>query len=285
VSKNGGAYAARNLALAEATGEFVTVHDADDWSHAKKLEVQARDLLDNPQHVANTSEAVRVASGAGNSFEYYPVHGRQFIRANISSLMFRRAEVIKALGNWDEVRFGGDSEFAERLAASFGANSLVDLRTGPLSFTRVQAGSLTTSKGSSTSLGIRGARRFYIQRYNLWHAEIAAGKAKALLGAKSAGRPFLLPQQLTNRVVSHPEFESLIVADLTKEGLVPEVSKAKKPVALVHTTPFTSTESISSDLLQVVDFDKVVILFEGENAKVRRKGGRGFDQIDTSFNG
>ncbi|CAB4945299.1 unannotated protein [freshwater metagenome] len=285
VSKNGGAYAARNLALANATGEFVTVHDADDWSHPKKLEVQALDLIENSRHIANTSEGVRVASKPGNSFEYFPVRGRQFIRPNISSLMFRRAEVVEALGNWDEVRFGGDSEFAERMAAVFGADSVVNLKTGPLSFTRVHAGSLTSSQGSSTHLGIRGARRFYIQRYNLWHAEIAAGRASGHLGAKSAGRPFFLPQQLTDRVVKHPAFESVLVADLTKEGQTSLVSKAKKPLALLHTTPLTSTESIASDLLPFVDFDKIVILFEGEKAKVRRKGGRDFDQIDTSFNG
>ncbi len=34
---NSGPYIARNIALKAATGEFVTVNDADDWSHAEKL--------------------------------------------------------------------------------------------------------------------------------------------------------------------------------------------------------------------------------------------------------
>jgi hypothetical protein len=278
--KNGGAYAARNLALAAATGDFVTVHDADDWSHPKKLEVQANDLIRHASHIGNISEAVRVVARASNSFEYFPLRGRQFIRPNVSSLMFRRAEVVKALGRWDEVRFGGDSEFHERMLAVFGPKSVVQLRTGPLSFTRVHESSLTASGASSTHQGIRGARRFYIQRFNQWHADIVAGKAHGFLGV----RPFALPQQMTKKAVSHPAFESVIVADLTQPGLPARIKKAAKPVALVHKTPLTSRESVAEDLLKVVDFENVVILFEGETAKVRKEGGRGFYPIDTSFN-
>src|SRR5690606_30078013 len=58
---NGGTYVARNLALREATGEFVTCHDTDDWSHPAKIERQARHLLAHPEAVANTSEQVRTA--------------------------------------------------------------------------------------------------------------------------------------------------------------------------------------------------------------------------------
>ena len=40
---NLGGYAARNRALAAARGEFVTVQDADDWSHPERI---ARHLAD-----------------------------------------------------------------------------------------------------------------------------------------------------------------------------------------------------------------------------------------------
>ena len=36
-AKNRGAYTARNIGLDAAQGEFVTCHDADDWSHPRKL--------------------------------------------------------------------------------------------------------------------------------------------------------------------------------------------------------------------------------------------------------
>src|SRR5699024_9213980 len=38
--QNSGPYVARNIALQEATGEYVTVNDADDWSHAEKIATQ-----------------------------------------------------------------------------------------------------------------------------------------------------------------------------------------------------------------------------------------------------
>ena len=44
--RRGGPYAARNQALAAARGEFITLHDADDWSHPQKIELQVCALLD-----------------------------------------------------------------------------------------------------------------------------------------------------------------------------------------------------------------------------------------------
>src|SRR5699024_495983 len=44
---NSGPYVARNIALNEAKGEFVTINDSDDWSHAEKIEKQVNHLLAN----------------------------------------------------------------------------------------------------------------------------------------------------------------------------------------------------------------------------------------------
>src|SRR5690625_2105524 len=46
--RNSGPYVARNIALKVATGQFITVNDADDWSHEKKLELQVTHLIDHP---------------------------------------------------------------------------------------------------------------------------------------------------------------------------------------------------------------------------------------------
>src|SRR5690606_30028325 len=39
-ARNGGSYACRNRALEEASGRFVTVHDADDWAHPLRIGMQ-----------------------------------------------------------------------------------------------------------------------------------------------------------------------------------------------------------------------------------------------------
>lgn len=45
---NGGPYVARNLALLQAKGDFITTNDADDWSHAQKIEIQLNHLCASP---------------------------------------------------------------------------------------------------------------------------------------------------------------------------------------------------------------------------------------------
>src|SRR5699024_7581700 len=56
---NSGAYTARNEALKVATGEFVTINDADDWSHPGKISEQVNHLLQNPEVIANTTQQAR----------------------------------------------------------------------------------------------------------------------------------------------------------------------------------------------------------------------------------
>src|SRR5690625_2904211 len=57
---NSGPYVARNIGLRNATGEFVTINDADDWSHCEKIEIQVTHLIENNHVIANTSEQARM---------------------------------------------------------------------------------------------------------------------------------------------------------------------------------------------------------------------------------
>src|SRR5690625_5707723 len=89
--RNSGPYVARNIGLTHATGEFVTVNDADDWSHAEKLEKQVNHLIDNPDVIANTSEHARLTEDLTLYRRGTP--GR-YIFPNMSSIMFRRKPVV-----------------------------------------------------------------------------------------------------------------------------------------------------------------------------------------------
>jgi len=140
---NRGSYVARNIGLREATGEFVTTHDADDWSHPQKLEIQAQQLIENQRSVANMSQQSRAS---GDLCFHRRGNPGFYVFENLSSLMFRQAVVREKLGYWDSVRFGADSEFTQRMRTAFGAGSVVNLNRGPLSFQRQSESSLTASK-------------------------------------------------------------------------------------------------------------------------------------------
>jgi len=137
---NRGAYAARNAGLKEAHGHFVTVHDADDFAHAQKIEKQVFPLLQDDRLVFSISDMVRVSSdGTFARREIYPLQ-----RMNTSSLLFRRELVLRECGYWEEKRFGADSEYLFRLRNSFAKNRWVRLRL-PLSFAADHSASLTAS--------------------------------------------------------------------------------------------------------------------------------------------
>ena len=137
-SQNRGTYAARNAGLREATGHFVTVHDADDFAHAQKIEKQVHPLLQDDRLIFSISDMVRVsADGMFAKREIYPLQ-----RMNTSSLLFRRELVLRKCGYWEEERYGADSEYLFRLRNSFPRDQWIRLRL-PLSFTADRTTSLT----------------------------------------------------------------------------------------------------------------------------------------------
>ncbi|WP_148296572.1 glycosyltransferase family 2 protein, partial [Alkalihalobacillus hemicellulosilyticus] len=163
---NSGPYVARNRALQVATGDFVTINDADDWSHPEKIEHQVKHLVSNPSVVANTTEQAR----ATDTLMFYR-RGRpgEYLFANMSSLMFRREPVLKQIGYWDSVRFGADGEFKKRLKRVFGKDAVADLKTGPYSFQRQSSHSLTGNSSFGYHGFFMGARKEYAEQYETYH--------------------------------------------------------------------------------------------------------------------
>lgn len=163
---NSGPYVARNIALNHARGKYVTVNDADDWSHAEKLEIQVNHLEKNELIIANTSEHARLT-------EELTLHRRgtpgTYIFSNMSSLMFRRKEVLEEIGYWDTVRFAADGEFKRRLITVFGKDRIIDLKTGPLSLPRQSISSLTASSAFGYSGFFMGVRKEYVASFTDYH--------------------------------------------------------------------------------------------------------------------
>ena len=205
---NSGTYVARNLALREARGMFVTCHDADDWSHPRKIERQVRHLLEKPERAGNLSSWMRTSDEL--VLQRFSATGR-YLYPNTSSLMFRRVPVLEALGGWDAVRMGADSEFYKRIEVVF-KQKLEVLGDAPLSFGRMRNGALT-----SGTLGRGWAspeRRLYRDSWRAWHKRVAAGQTGARM-TPGADRPFPAPASILPRrkPLSAPGYDIVMAGD------------------------------------------------------------------------
>lgn len=164
--ENGGPYLARNIAVAEhARGEYVTVHDDDDWSHPRKLELQVAHLQAEEREVANMVNGVR----ASDDLRFGRVNGNPvWTQQALSSLMVRRS-VFDRIGYWDALNRSADAEFNDRIR-SWTKMRIPVVGRVPLMFYRVRWGSLSDGEFHRGYMDPR--RRWYYQSYSHWHATV-----------------------------------------------------------------------------------------------------------------
>lgn len=271
---NSGPYVARNKALQVASGMFITCNDADDWSHPQKIEVQARDLLEHPGVIANTSEQARVSE---DLVFYRRGNAGYYIQPNMSSLMFRSAEVLSTLGYWDSVRFAGDSEFTRRIKKVYGRSAVVDLNSGPLSFQRQTEGSLTGSQAFGYHGYKMGARREYEAAFRRWHET-----RTPRIDFPSTVRPFLIPEPMrlmrdVREGVRH--FDVIIVSDFRMPGGTSmsnaEEIKAHRQFGLrtglvqMGRYDLNPDREVNDTITRLVDGEQVDWIVHGEHARCR----------------
>lgn len=275
VPQNGGPYVARNYALLEARGEFVTCNDADDWSHAQKLELQAKHLIENPSVMGNTSKQAR--SNPDMTF-YRRGNFGHYIFTNMSSFMFRRVPVLDKLGFWDSIRFGADSEFIRRLKKCFGAESVVDLVTAPMSFQRQSSESLTGSSAFGYHGFFMGARKDYFETYLEYHkrSDVITKYAFPL-----EQRPFDVPEPMRPMRASKDgngfrHFDVIIASDFRLDGgstlsSIEEI-KANKRAGLrtglvqMYRYDYNPRKKINPKIRGLLDGESVEIIVYGEKA-------------------
>lgn len=190
---NQGAYAARNYGLKHASGAYITVHDADDWSHPDKIACQVAAFEEHPKLVANTSEMVRCTTDLRFGRWRLPnIPNGGWIYRNTSSLMFKRL-VFETLGYWDRVRCTGDTEYFHRIIAGFGREAFGDVLSGvPLSFCRHQGGSLSQNGPLHLVTHEKGVRRDYMRAAKAWHASAQTPQA-LFMSECPPKRPFISP--------------------------------------------------------------------------------------------
>lgn len=164
---NQGAYAARNTGAAQARGDYITVHDSDDWSHPDKLRLQVAALEQQPHAKASLSDWVRATPAL--LFHRWRLDEYGWVYPNISSLMVRR-EVLDTLGYWDDVKVNADTEYRERLVAAYGESAVQHVLPGvPLAIGRASAESLSQRSESHLISQFTGVRYHYMAAARRWH--------------------------------------------------------------------------------------------------------------------
>jgi len=205
-ARNLGAYGSRNVGMAAASGDFVTVQDSDDWSHPQKIERQMAPLLNDRSLIATGSSWVRVTRDL--RFVGSWILGDPFLEKNHSSWLFRRS-VLETVGLWDEVKVAADTEFLWRVEHHFGHHAMRTVDDGvPLSFSLADESSLTRTKATHVKTVFFGLRRLYREASSWWHR---ASYRKPYL---QTNRPFPVPLG----ILKNPDlnYDVLFAADLSR---------------------------------------------------------------------
>lgn len=187
--RNLGAYASRNIGAKVAKGSYITVMDADDWSHPQKIEQQALALIRNKELVGCLSHWVR----CDNSLQFCRLRAdNSWVYRNLSSFMLKRS-VFEEIGYWDVIKANADSEFLLRTLAKYGEDRIVDvLPDTPLSFGRTLPSSLTNRNETHLVSLFGGPRKLHLDFAKIWH------RFSTDLYLEPCKTPFPIPHQLTS---------------------------------------------------------------------------------------
>lgn len=141
---NQGAYNVRNQLAAQARGELLTFHDADDWALPARIAKQLSALQKTRAHGCVAS-LLRVSAEGEICF----FKNQRAVRLSRVSLLLRR-ETFAALGGFRSARVGADQELAQKLSHRWGERALVRCRV-PLMLSRFAPGSATASPGTESA--------------------------------------------------------------------------------------------------------------------------------------
>lgn len=266
--QNGGAYIARNTGLQHVTGDLITTHDGDDWSHPQKIEKQVQFLQAHPDVMGVCTYWIRAE---------HSLHFRQDWRLNShlihwshSSFIFHRS-ILADIGSWDRVVVGGDTEFIWRVQAKYGKSSVRRILPEiPLAFALDDQGSLTRSKATHVKTIHYGLRHIYRSSAQYWHQ-----KKDVALRENSGTRPFPAPLSMLTRNPDTLVVDVLLVADFTDVSMsealfnaAQKLYKQGKTLALFHWPFFEArTAPLSSWYFEILESCHASPLVHGQDIR------------------
>jgi glycosyltransferase involved in cell wall biosynthesis len=174
---NAGPYVCRNLGVLHARGQFLTVHDADDWAFPDRIEQQVK-AMEVAQVAVCTGQMLRVSAlgQLTRPSQLGPISIDGYLRLCFSSLMVETDVFRKELGAWDTVWVGADSEMLDRIKvlqikSTSLARPLMLCLDDPEGFTRDASLGLLGENGKSNEL-----REEYKRSYRFWHQSTGSKK-------------------------------------------------------------------------------------------------------------
>ncbi len=173
LNTNGGPYVAKNIGLTVAQGQYLTVHDADDWAFPTRIAQQVQPLLQAkvPGLAVSMGRSLR-CDMQGQFTRFQPLDWVSLdgaLRLCFPSPLFDRAYFDQKLGAWDSVRVGADAEIFQRIRR-FAPSALHTLDT-PVMLQLDLPDSLTRHQDThNDERGESPARRAYRQAWSAWHA-------------------------------------------------------------------------------------------------------------------
>ncbi|WP_159997258.1 glycosyltransferase family 2 protein [Roseomonas sp. 18066] len=119
---NRGPYVGRNLAIAEAAGDFIAIQDADDWSHPERFALQVAAFAAEPTAQLVSTPHIRIDRHGAVQLEMdFAIFGDGPMTS-----MFRRS-AFDRVGVFAEIRSRGDVEMRERILGYFGNQAMQTL--------------------------------------------------------------------------------------------------------------------------------------------------------------
>ena len=190
MEENGGTYLAKNFGMTQANGDFIGFMDSDDYCHAQRIEFQMSSLDQHPEVMGVTHDYFRIDESSDVEFR-----GIGSLRMACISLLIRR-EVIDAIGFFDSLRVGADTEFIERIEAHYGSGRRLRLRI-PSMFMMLHSSSLTGGGPFHISWrSVTGHRLQHHCSFRAWHKKIKAGIESPFFPREIRARPFEAPDEM-----------------------------------------------------------------------------------------
>lgn len=201
---------ARNAALTLASGEFVTSHDPESWSHPQRIEMQVASLLERPDLVGVTGKALHC--DVNLVFNRIGPIGPQ---EDPCSTVFRRGPVLERIGFYDSVRDGAEVEYLQRMLRAFGdkAHCHMDM---PVVIKRRDG--VVDPVGDAVAWRNDEAMRAYRRNFEYWHGLAASGGGLRLEERPDAPRSFPAPGSILGNATPVGRFDVVFMDDLCPRG-------------------------------------------------------------------